>query len=186
MFITDEYPDKLERVLNYTLDYYTQTVYNKDEGKGKGNWGHSGRPGKVGGSSKEISAEGENEACTGFKSSSYKSNHISKHKFEFGNIANEEYLKKGIELLQKPCGGDIDGYIYYDVKEEKCGIARFNRVTTELAIGFPGEYLKTYYKAKYDKKNNCENVEKANKFFDGLKKKAPDTIKQKGSENSGT
>lgn len=135
-----------------------------DGSASSGNYGHSGRPGKVGGSAPTVSAEGENVPCTGFANEERLNSHIMKHGSEFGNVRAKEYEQKGINFLKQACGGDVVGYKLSDGK-----VVRFNRKTTEYATGYPGSWLCTYMKAKYDDKKHRIRQDKANEYYEGRK-----------------
>ena len=139
-----------------------------DGGRGSGNHGHKGRPGQLGGSAASASAEGRNKPCTGFKDKAAAKRH-EKHWFEFGFTSHEQYEKAAIEFLRKPVGGDIDGF----ARSDGC-VVRFNVNTCELAFGYPGGRIRSYYIAKYDKKTGKPDATLANNYFNRKKKEEAD------------
>ena len=95
-----------------------------------------------------VSPEGENVPCTGFASPARLEDHATRHGLaEMGFATKEEYQQKGIDFLKQPCGGDVIGYARPDGV-----VVRFNTKTTEYATGVPGGPLKTYMKAKCNRK----------------------------------
>ena len=124
-----------------------------------------GRFSSAGGSSSDISAEGENAPCKGFGSTKKLDRHYNKHGDEFGELTKEEYSRRAINFLKQPCKGDVVGYSYYDNKTGTEKVVRFNTKTTEYATGTPKSSVYTYFKAKYDKKAGQENVENANTYY---------------------
>lgn len=114
-----------------------------------------------------ISPEGENAPCTGFASSSKFEDHAARHGLvEMGFATKEEYLQKGIDFLKQSCGGDVVGYARSDGV-----VVRFNVKTTEYATGVPGGALKTYMKAKCNRKNGEPRPEAALKYYEYNKEK---------------
>lgn len=84
----------------------------------------------------------------GFASSARLEDHATRHGLaEMGCATKEEYQQKGIDFLKQPCGGDVIGYARPDGV-----VVRFNTKTTEYATGVPGGPLKTYMKAKCNRK----------------------------------
>lgn len=109
-----------------------------------------------------VSPEGENVPCTGFASPARLEDHATRHGLaEMGFATKEEYQQKGIDFLKQPCGGDVIGYARPD------GIVvRFNTKTTEYATGVPGGPLKTYMKAKCNRKTGEAQPEVAMKYYE--------------------
>lgn len=109
-----------------------------------------------------VSPEGENVPCTGFASPARLEDHATRHGLaEMGFATKEEYQQKGIDFLKQPCGGDVIGYARPDGV-----VVRFNTKTTEYAIGVPGGPLKTYMKAKCNRKTGEERPEAAMKYYE--------------------
>ena len=73
----------------------------------------------------------------------------------------KEYQQKGIDFLKRPCGGDVIGYARPDGV-----VVRFNTKTTEYATGVPGGLLKTYMKAKCNRKTGEARPEVAMKYYE--------------------
>ena len=73
----------------------------------------------------------------------------------------KEYQQKGIDFLKQPCGGDVIGYARPDGV-----VVRFNTKTTEYATGVPGGPLKTYMKAKCNRKTGEAQPEVAMKYYE--------------------
>ena len=73
----------------------------------------------------------------------------------------KEYQQKGIDFLKQPCGGDVIGYARPDGV-----VVRFNTKTTEYATGVPGGPLKTYMKAKCNRKTGEARSEVAMKYYE--------------------
>lgn len=136
-----------------------------DGSASSGNYGHSGRPGKVGGSTPTPSARGANVECIGFADSEFERRHIKKHLHEYGNMTADEYIEHAKKFLAQPCSDTIDGYL---TKEGE--IVRFDRTTGEYAKGVPGGRIITCYIAKYDKKTGKANLKLANRYFDKWKR----------------
>lgn len=114
-----------------------------------------------------ASPEGENAPCTGFSSSAKFEDHAARHGLvEMGFATKEEYLQKGIDFLKQSCGGDVVGYARSDGV-----VVRFNVKTTEYATGVPGGALKTYMKAKCNRKNGEPRPEAALKYYEYNKEK---------------
>lgn len=109
-----------------------------------------------------VSPEGENVPCTGFASPARLEDHATRHGLaEMGFATKEEYQQKGIDFLKQPCGGDVIGYARPDGV-----IVRFNTKTTEYATGVPGGPLKTYMKAKCNRKTGEARPEVAMKYYE--------------------
>lgn len=109
-----------------------------------------------------VSPEGENVPCTGFASSARLEDHATRHGLaEMGCATKEEYQQKGIEFLKQSCGGDVVGYARPDGV-----VVRFNTKTTEYATGVPGGPLKTYMKAKCNRKTGEARPEAAMKYYE--------------------
>ena len=109
-----------------------------------------------------VSPEGENVPCTGFASPTRLEDHATRHGLaEMGFATKEEYQQKGIDFLKQPCGGDVIGYARPDGV-----VVRFNTKTTEYAIGVPGGPLKTYMKAKCNRKTGEARPEVAMKYYE--------------------
>lgn len=114
-----------------------------------------------------VSPEGENVPCTGFASPARLEDHATRHGLaEMGFATKEEYQQKGIDFLKQPCGGDVIGYARPDGV-----VVRFNTKTTEYATGVPGGPLKTYMKAKCNRKTGEERPEAAMKYYEFNRKK---------------
>lgn len=109
-----------------------------------------------------VSPEGENVPCTGFASPARLEDHATRHGLaEMGFVTKEEYQQKGIDFLKQPCGGDVIGYARPDGV-----VVRFNTKTTEYATGVPGGPLKTYMKAKCNRKTGEARPEVAMKYYE--------------------
>lgn len=109
-----------------------------------------------------VSPEGENVPCTGFASPARLEDHATRHGLaEMGFATKEEYQQKGIDFLKQPCGGDVIGYARPDGV-----VVRFNTKTTEHATGVPGGPLKTYMKAKCNRKTGEARPEVAMKYYE--------------------
>lgn len=109
-----------------------------------------------------VSPEGENVPCTGFASPARLEDHATRHGLaEMGFATKEEYQQKGIDFLKRPCGGDVIGYARPDGV-----VVRFNTKTTEYATGVPGGPLKTYMKAKCNRKTGEARPEAAMKYYE--------------------
>lgn len=109
-----------------------------------------------------VSPEGENVPCTGFASPARLEDHAARHGLaEMGFATKEEYQQKGIDFLMQPCGGDVIGYARPDGV-----VVRFNTKTTEYATGVPGGPLKTYMKAKCNRKTGEARPEVAMKYYE--------------------
>ena len=109
-----------------------------------------------------VSPEGENVPCTGFASPARLEDHATRHGLaEMGFATKEEYQQKGIDFLKQPCDGDVVGYARPDGV-----VVRFNTKTTEYATGVPGGPLKTYMKAKCNRKTGEARPEAAMKYYE--------------------
>lgn len=109
-----------------------------------------------------VSPEGENAPCTGFASPARLEDHATRHGLaEMGFATKEEYQQKGIDFLKQSCGGDVIGYARPDGV-----VVRFNTKTTEYATGVPGGPLKTYMKAKCNRKTGEARPEVAMKYYE--------------------
>lgn len=109
-----------------------------------------------------VSPEGENVPCTGFASPTRLEDHATRHGLaEMGFATKEEYQQKGIDFLKQPCDGDVIGYARPDGV-----VVRFNTKTTEYATGVPGGPLKTYMKAKCNRKTGEARPEVAMKYYE--------------------
>lgn len=141
----------------------TPTKYDKDfdeddhprdeEGKFTSGGGSSG------GGKTKISARGANEPCNGFDSKKLKG-HYNDHGRRMGFNNLNDYEKAAIAFLRQPCEGDIDGFFGKDGK-----LYRYNKRTTEFAVGVPGGKVASYYLAKYNKNGRQISVQAAQKYF---------------------
>lgn len=114
-----------------------------------------------------VSPKGENVPCTGFASPARLEDHATRHGLaEMGFATKEEYQQKGIDFLKQPCGSDVIGYARPDGV-----VVRFNTKTTEYATGVPGGPLKTYMKAKCNRKTGEARPEAAMKYYEFNKEK---------------
>lgn len=130
-----------------------------EEGEGSGSGSTESGP--------AVSPEGENVPCTGFASPARLEDHATRHGLaEMGFATKEEYQQKGIDFLKQPCGGDVIGYARPDGV-----VVRFNTKTTEYATGVPGGPLKTYMKAKCNRKTGEARPEVAMKYYEFNKEK---------------
>ena len=146
---------------------WSEDLHPRDErGKFTGGGGGSGDSSSSGG----VSAQGENTPCTGFASAAKLTDHYNRHGAEVGAKNEQEYQEKGIEFLAQACSDDVKGYSYYDNKEQKEKVVRFNMKTTEYAVGYPGKHICTYFKAKYDKKNQIERLDNAMVYYQNKKR----------------
>jgi hypothetical protein len=136
----------------------------KDGGPGSGNFGHSGVPGQVGGSSPQASARGENVECVGFANDKKQAEHIRKHLKEFPGMSGNDYVTHAKQFLSQPCSETVDGYLTKDGE-----VVRFDRTTGEYAKGTPGGALKTCFLAKYNRSTGKVNLKAANNYFAKLK-----------------
>lgn len=139
---------------------FNEVDYLRDENgqfaEGKGSSSGSTESGPA------VSPEGENVPCTGFASPARLEDHATRHGLaDMGFATKEEYQQKGIDFLKQPCGGDVIGYARPDGV-----VARFNTKTTEYATGVPGGPLKTYMKAKCNRKTGEARPEVAMKYYE--------------------
>lgn len=88
----------------------------------------------------EISAEGENHPCKGFKESNLRLHKDVRHKKQYEKMTDAEYEEHAKKLLAKKCGPDIWGY-----RSADGSVCRFNRLTGEFAKGYPGGDIKTCF-----------------------------------------
>lgn len=111
------------------------------------------------------SARGENIPCKGFANGEA-AIHVKKHGVEFGYPTEDEYVENAKKFISQACGGGIDGYV------TKYGeVCRFNTKTGEYGKGIPGGIIRTYFIAKYSKKDGKSTIDIANKYFYKLKEK---------------
>lgn len=130
-----------------------------DGGSGSGNFGHGGRPGEVGGSSskgsgEKVSATGANKFSNGFSGKNldrHWSGGSSDHSKQYPGMTKQDYAERALELVQKPVGGDIDGY-----KNAKGQVIRYDKVNNDYVVGIPDKGIATMFKpssgARYFKK----------------------------------
>ena len=130
---------------------------------------HRAEPKK--GTAAHPSPRGENIPCTGMKNDNCVKLH-EKHYKEVGASGREDYEKKAIDFIKQPCGGDIDGYCRWPEpgSKKKPVIVRFNRKTGEIGFGIPGSFFLSYYVAKYDEATGKTDIDRANRYFDKIKK----------------
>ena len=125
-----------------------------------------GPDGKMQGSKPgQASAEGRNKPCTGFRNEAAVRAH-KKHWKEFGFTSQEEYDQSAIDFIKQPVGGNIDGYL----REEDGAVIRFDVSTGVIGVGIPGAEVLTYFIPGYNKKTGCVNLNRANNYFNRLKK----------------
>ncbi len=119
------------------------------------------------------SAKGRNVPCTGMRDKETEKEH-EKHWAEFGVTTQEEYDRLAIEFLQRPVGGDIDGYIRKPPEGsglEPSVIVRFDRKTGTFGVGIPGHHFLSFFVAKYDRETGKADLERAIRYFERLKER---------------
>ena len=72
---------------------------------------------------------GINKFIIGFNDKNLKS-HFRKHRKEYPGLSEQDYNNTALELIQKPCGADVRGYV-----RENGQIVRYNRITGDYVIG---------------------------------------------------
>lgn len=93
-----------------------------------------------------TSAQGANKFTKyGFMNRNKEKEH-EKHLGEFENITMDEYIARGMELVQMPVGGDILGH-----KDKNEIITRYNVKTNEFVKGRPDRGIYTFYKPRDEK-----------------------------------
>ena len=145
--------DKSDRICN-------DESLTEDGGPGSGNHGHKGVPGKVGGSAPTPSARGSNPGPVGFEHKKTAEWKLKKHSEGYEGVTLKEFEQRAIELLSKPCDKDIDGYLKGDGS-----IVRFDKSTGDVAIGYPGSYVKTMFNPGYNKGGKFD-LERAIRYFE--------------------
>ena len=135
---------------------------------------HKGRPGEVGGSLPEPSAKGPNPRCVGFEHKKTAAWKLRKHGVGYEGMTVDEFSEKACDLLEKPCKGNIDGYLQKDGS-----IVRYDRTTGDFAIGFPGGYLKTMYNIGYNQRGKF-SIDRANGNFEKYRER--DEVKDNGDD----
>jgi len=113
----------------------------------------------------KVSAQGENVPCTGFEKDNLSYHKHVRHPGQYDYLTDEEFNQHAINFLQKKCGNDILGYRCKDG-----AICRFNRLTGEIAKGYPGGKVKTCFFPTRKGTNPTDiDVEYARKYFDGIR-----------------
>lgn len=137
-----------------------------DGGPGSGNFGHSGRPGHVGGSGSGASATGKNSLrVKGFKNKQHLNNHWKNgrtHKEEYakdGITTAEAYEKRAVELAEMAVGGNILGY-----KTKEGYICRYDVEKNDYVKADIMKGIRTMFKpdegiAYYERFKNQEGVD---------------------------
>ena len=124
----------------YTRDTFREEDHPRDEA---GKFAKSGST--TGGSRAKIttSAQGANKFSKyGFINKAKQRAH-EKHLGEFEGLTMEQYIKRGMDLIQMPTGGDILGH------KDKDGIlTRYSVKTNEFVKGRPDRGIYTLYKPK--------------------------------------
>lgn len=134
----------------------------EDGGPGSGNFGHSGRPGEIGGSGEGggPSAAGANKFERGFTPANLNKHWIggeSDHSEQYKGYTKGQYAQEALELVQKPVGGGIEGYL------DKSGlVARYDTATNNFVKGHPREGIATMFKPKagiayFNRRKKLEN-----------------------------
>ena len=77
----------------------------------------------------------------GFANKKTLKKHADKHLKEYPGLTAEQYEKRALELLEKPVGNGVLGYM------DKAGkIVRYDTVANDLASGYPDKGVSTMYK----------------------------------------
>ncbi len=112
-----------------------------DGGEGSGNFGHEGRLGEIGGSGEGGNLnDGANTFTKGFSKHNLDV-HFERHDKEYPNLSKEQYAKRALELIQKPIGDNILGYI-----TNKNRIVRYDINTNDFVSGNPNIGIATMMK----------------------------------------
>lgn len=77
----------------------------------------------------------------GFMTKNLEEKHVAKHLAEFGNITKDEYIKRGMELIQSGTGNDILGH-----SDKNNILTRYDVKKNEFAKGRPDRGIYTYFR----------------------------------------
>ena len=77
----------------------------------------------------------------GFMTKNLEEKHVAKHLAEFGNITKDEYIKRGMDLIQSGTGNDILGH-----SDKNNILTRYDVKKNEFAKGRPDRGIYTYFK----------------------------------------
>lgn len=111
-----------EIVVSYNLPFAHLLKYNQNHDK-------DGRFSSGVGSG--VSARGSNKFKSGFSDENLNI-HWGKHKGEYPGMAKAQYAKRALDLVQKPCGGNILGYL-----SKKGRVVRYDKATGDFVSGHP-------------------------------------------------
>ena len=115
----------------------------------------------------QISAEGVNPPCRGFTKRNLRLHKDVRHKAQYADMTDEQFENHAKKFLQKKCGPDIWGYR----KNDGC-VCRFNRLTGEMALGYPGGDIKTcFFPTKKGTRATDIDIEYAIDYFNRCKRK---------------
>ena len=107
-----------------------------------------------------VSDRGRNLRCLGFEKRKTLSWKLRKHGISgYAGLTIEQFEKKAVDLLEKPCKKGIDGYVDRDG-----AICRFDTTTGDFAKGYPGRYVKTMFNPGY-LDDGTFSIEKARDYF---------------------
>lgn len=98
----------------------------------------NGQFGKGGGATKLL--DGVNKFEKGFSKKNLR-DHYSRHQKEYPGLSAEEYSQRALELIQKPIGGDILGFV-----SQKNRIVRYDKASNDFVSGDPGIGIATMMK----------------------------------------
>lgn len=128
------YTDPAEGVTDEKLNYHLEKAMNSDGGPGSGNFGHEGRPGKVGGSSPSDESGGKASSSGSTESVAKKLKSLTS-----GEIVHAKDLKSGYEFTFEKRYGEDDEWINKEFGEivstsELLDPEKYSSVKTEREI----------------------------------------------------
>ncbi len=100
----------------------------------------------------EVSSTGSNIfKVKNFRSKQALNNHVSKHGKEYPGFTKEQYIKRALELIERPVSGEILGH-----KTKDNVLIRYDKNTNDFVKGRPDKGIYTMFKpiegqAYYDK-----------------------------------
>ena len=100
----------------------------------------------------EVSSTGSNIfKVKNFRSKQALNNHVSKHGKEYPGFTKEQYIKRALELIERPVSGEILGH-----KTKDNVLIRYDKNTNDFVKGRPDKGIYTMFRpiegqAYYDK-----------------------------------
>lgn len=102
----------------------------------------NGEFGDKGGEAGKVSSQGANKFSKGFSEHNLKV-HIKRHGHQYPNLTDKDYEQRALDLVQRPVGGNIEGYTNSNGQ-----VIRYDIKNNDFVKGKPGLGIATMFKPK--------------------------------------